>query len=523
MSISLFSAAILFILVTTAAIEVHRGMERGIFQTLLRLGALLLGIFVSLIVSPYLANALVMGFFNAISDLVILLENLETLLSSLVSSSGTTISLSGLILALESIDINADPVIAQSLGLLCALISTVFSVILLPLLCGIFNGIIRLISRRMKIFTATDPQYHLGAHSFLHRNTVLLGGLTGGVISLLICMMITAPIMGTLNVFVTAVDRLLEEHPQFISAIGIGEDGFEILRACSKDIPGNLLYQFGGKYMYMIAARGQIGENLVYLYSAPETVGSTLLLLTNAYTLNVLILLQPVIEGIFQAVVLICSPILFVFLTARLLPGYLLIPTSSPLHIKDRGIQKFLFPQGRAIVYHPSVNVRRYIPQYILSDHDGQRFLKCKLDTRIKAIRYRILPFDVNDRPLPILEVEDAITSTGLAHAVSLPLNTAYVSISVQEINGAHLPDGKNVGFSRTRVIAYCVSTLILTVLEAYALKQALVFFANQLFSYWGTASVNFGKLLLPAILSGVVYVAFVFYPQYAQYRKFIR
>lgn len=523
MSISLFSAAILLILITTTVIEVHHGMERGFFRTLLRLGALLLSIFVSLIVSPYLANSIIMGFFDIIPDLVTFFESLEDILSALVSSTGAAVSFEELILALESIDINSDPTIAPSLGIICALLSTVFSVILLLPLCGCFGAIIKLIARKKNISTFAAPQDHLGNHSFFHRNTTLLGGLTGGVIALLICMMVTAPVMGTLDVFVTIGDRLLAERPQFMSQIGIGNDGFEILKTCSKDLPGNLLYQFGGKYMYMTAAQGQIGEDMLYLYSTPETVESILLLLTTSYSLNVLIQLQPVVEGIFHAVVLICSPILFIFLIARLMPRYWLTPTSDPLHIKDRGIQKFLFPQGRAIVYQPSVDIRPYIPQYILSDNDGQRFLKCNLDTRIKAIRYRILPFDADDRPLPILEIEDPVYSPGISHAVPLPMNTAYVSICLQEVNGARFSANGNVGLSLKKVAAYGLTTLILTVLESYALKQSLVFFANLIFGYWGVATLDFGRILLPALLLGILCAALVFFCQYSKDQKFIK
>lgn len=525
MSISLFSAAIFLIFITIAAIEIHRGMERGFFKTLLSLGTLSLSIVLSLTIAPYLSNGLIMGFFDIIPDLISMLEGVETLLSSLLNSTGasTTVSFEMLILSLESIDINADPNIAYYLAIVCALISTLLSIILLFPLRSILNSSVRIISRRMLTATSNAPEYHQGSNSFFHRNTVLLGGITGGIIAILISMMITAPIMGTLDLFVTVGDHLLETEPQFMSQLGIGNDGFEVLKTCSKDIPGNLLYQFGGKYMYLAAARGQIGEKMVYLYSLPEVVESTLLLLTTSYTMNVMILVQPIIDSIFQAVILICSPILYVFLTARLLPKFLLIPSASALHIKDRGVKRQLFSQGRAIVCQPAVDMRAYIPQYILSDNDGQRFLKCKLDDRIKAIRYRVLPFDVNDRPLTILEVEEPILHPGTASAVSLPLNTAYVSLCVQEVNGVKLPSDGNVGFCRTKVLAYGLSTLLLTVVEAFALKQALASFASLIFAYCGTASADFGKILLPAILLGAVYAGFVFYLQYTRDRKFVR
>ena len=69
-----------------------------------------------------------------------------------------------------------------------------------------------------------------------------------------------------------------------------------------------------------------------------------------------------------QITVAICSVILYVFLAAKLLPNWLLKPHVDPSLDGDRGIKRFVFDCGRAIVYEPSVAYRKYIRGEAIAD-----------------------------------------------------------------------------------------------------------------------------------------------------------
>ena len=233
-------------------------------------------------------------------------------------------------------------------------------------------------------------------------------------------------------------------------------------------------------------------------------------------------MIQSILLYILQAVFFIVSLILYVFLTACLLPKLLLIPSFNAAHIQDRGIKKYLFEEGRAIVCQPAPAVRAHIPQYILSDNNGERFLKCMLSPQVYSLKYRVLTFDVNDRPLQVLDVEDPVKSRGVARSVPLPLNTAYVSISVMDVNGKKLP-ASPVAFSRVKLLIYLASTVAMTIAEALMIKQALVFFADLIFAYTDTVPAHYGTTLFTALLIGTAYALFVISTHFTKGSKFIK
>ena len=87
-------------------------------------------------------------------------------------------------------------------------------------------------------------------------------------------------------------------------------------------------------------------------------------------------MIHSILLYILQAVFFIISLVFYVFLSACLLPKLLLGPGFSATRIQDRGIKKYLFEQGRAMVCQPAPSVQMHIPQYILSDNNGERILK---------------------------------------------------------------------------------------------------------------------------------------------------
>ena len=125
-----------------------------------------------------------------------------------------------------------------------------------------------------------------------------------------------------------------------------------------------------------------------------------------------------------------------------------------------------------------------------------------------------MLTFDVNDRPLQALEVDEPVNTRGISQAVPLPLNTAYVSVSVIEVNGTKATDNP-ICFSLIKLLIYLASTVVLTIMEALMIKQALVFFADLIFAYSNTVSVGYSTTVFTALLLGTVYACFVISTHY--------
>ena len=225
-------------------------------------------------------------------------------------------------------------------------------------------------------------------------------------------------------------------------------------------------------------------------------------------------MIQIILLYILQAVFFILSLVLYVFLTACFLPHNLLAFRFDATKIKDRGIKRYLFQNGRAIVYLPERHIRPYIPQYILSDNNGERFLKCMLHPSIRSVHYRVFPFDANDQPLQVLDVEDPARTPGLSLSVPLPLNTAYVSISLLEVNDKTFHSDV-LRYSPVKMLVYLVTTIVLTVLEGHLFQQCLLFLADLLFAYSDVVTLGYGFCLFAAVIIGALYALIVLYTHF--------
>lgn len=231
-------------------------------------------------------------------------------------------------------------------------------------------------------------------------------------------------------------------------------------------------------------------------------------------------MIETVLNYFAGAIILILSLILYVFFTACLLPKLLLIPKFRSADTGDRGIKKYLYEDGRAIVYEPTAQVRKHIPQYILSDNAGERFLKCKLDQRIRSIRYVVIAFDASGKVLDILNVSDPVENTGMAKAVPLPLSTAYVTLSVNEVNGVRMKSDRFLQLSVIKLAGFVLAALSFTVAEALLLKNTFLFFADFIMSYSKKVVIDNTYTIATALLIGLVYAAIVVCTYYSKHVK---
>ena len=127
--------------------------------------------------------------------------------------------------------------------------------------------------------------------------------------------------------------------------------------------------------------------------------------------------------------------IVYVFFVSKLLPAMLLKPKYNDSAEGDRGIRKYSFEGGRAIVYEPSAPYRKYVKQYILSVHGKKKYIQCKFDSRISAVRYEVIAFDAEGSPIDTVEIEEHILED-MSCATMLHPKTAYVKLVVRSVDG---------------------------------------------------------------------------------------
>lgn len=209
--------------------------------------------------------------------------------------------------------------------------------------------------------------------------------------------------------------------------------------------------------------------------------------------------------------------VIYVFLTAYLLPKIFIRAEYKSEKIHDRGIKKYLFENGRAIVYEPTPELRKFICQYILSDIGGERYLQCKVEESVKKIEYRILTFDAFDKPLGAFEVRESDIRDEVTEMVDLPCDTAYVSIELKEVNNDKVCKDTVVGYSATKIAVFAVLTILATVCEALIVKKIMLAAADLLFNYSDMVSVGFFFTVINAIVLGMIVSVLVFLTKYSK------
>ena len=234
-------------------------------------------------------------------------------------------------------------------------------------------------------------------------------------------------------------------------------------------------------------------------------------------------MIDNIVSNILLGVLAFVSLLLYVFLISCLLPSVLLRVRGESKDIRDRGIQKYLFPRGRAIVYEPDYAIRKYIPQYILSTQNGERFLTCKLHRRVSSLQYTVSVFDADDRLLTVLDVSDPVEIPEIGRSVPLPYNTAYVSVSVNAVNGMAMSSHAPISLSWTRIGIFAGSTILLTVIEALVIKRVLLLLADLLFAYSTKAPAGNGYTVFTALLIGIAYAAIVLLTHHARDTKYVK
>lgn len=219
------------------------------------------------------------------------------------------------------------------------------------------------------------------------------------------------------------------------------------------------------------------------------------------------IIMSYVVKTVFVAL----SLFLYVFLIACVFPKLFLCPSYKTVRVRDRGLKKYVFDQGRAIAYEPAPSMRKYISQYILSENCGEKFIKCKVDDRIDSLRYDVVVFGADDKVLDTVEVYEAINGKGITRAAALPLSTAYVSVCVREVNGVHVTEDATASFSAIKVALFFILTACCTVAMALMLNSLILYFADLLLRYtarYGAVGNTF--TLLSSLVLSVLYCSVV-------------
>lgn len=214
--------------------------------------------------------------------------------------------------------------------------------------------------------------------------------------------------------------------------------------------------------------------------------------------------MEQIIRSVLLGIVIILEFMLYFILVAsaapKLLRNHCAIRTTS-----DRGLKKYRYPDGRAIVYESHPTVRKYLPTYLLFTKDGYKYLCCRLDESVTRIAYSVVMFNYRNRIVDVIDVEETDIEGRETRPVMLHPDTSYIAL---------VPDTVN----RTRLKHETVLRCHLWQLLLYTAVMGGLAFAHMLFimktvrvydAWWLHRGVMDGvsirALILPAVIIGVL------------------
>ena len=220
------------------------------------------------------------------------------------------------------------------------------------------------------------------------------------------------------------------------------------------------------------------------------------------------------ITYILGILLLILCGIAYVFLVGGVFPRLILRPRWDINTVRDRGVKKYRFDNGRAVLYEPDQKIRKYVMQYILSENGGKKYVKCKIDPRVLEIKYDVVVYDAKNKAIDTICVEEAIRTSGYTRAAELPIETSYVSLVLREINSHAIDKSPFASYSLAQVIVHAVCNV------AAAVAMALVFRATML----NTLEVMFemsvdglGFCIISAFFVGLISAGLTFLCNYSK------
>ncbi len=207
--------------------------------------------------------------------------------------------------------------------------------------------------------------------------------------------------------------------------------------------------------------------------------------------------LNTVMEIILKGVIALSGIFMAYILIAFYFPRFIMKPTFAGKKISDRGLKKYVYEDGRGIVYEPEICARKYVKQYMLFTRDGSKYLKCYVNDKINHLSYDILVFNNRNKLIDVVTVSEQLKSSQTTSSVPLVAETSYVSLVVRKVDNMYVDRRVMVKYSD-------VSCAICGVLSALCIAISGVLLNSFLSALFANSDIEF--------LSGIgAFVKFLF------------
>ena len=183
------------------------------------------------------------------------------------------------------------------------------------------------------------------------------------------------------------------------------------------------------------------------------------------------------------AIIAVVSILLYIMAVSDWLLSLLNVKRHGAPILRDRGIKKFTYPEGRSVVYEPAGFDNRFLKKYMLFVRGENKYLKCLFADRVRSAYCELFVFDNQNKLIKTVDLFLEPNGDRYSDAITLPEATSHVSILVLKVNGREVKQsaadkesfkrhlwGRRGLFALLTVAVTVVEGLILTSLVRYFL-----------------------------------------------------
>lgn len=196
--------------------------------------------------------------------------------------------------------------------------------------------------------------------------------------------------------------------------------------------------------------------------------------------------MELVVAYVAKAVLLITSVVLYMYLFLKIIPNFIMKAGLKNKNITtyDRGLKKFIYPEGRCVLYEPELAARRYVKSYALYTEGGYKYIRCKVADGVGNLWYDVYAFDNRNKLLDVIWVAEELSLARYTASVALPPETSYVRFVLRQADNDYFSDKALLGYSKLRYVISSVIVALSTFVESmfmYVIIRDLIINAFKL------------------------------------------
>lgn len=196
------------------------------------------------------------------------------------------------------------------------------------------------------------------------------------------------------------------------------------------------------------------------------------------------------------------SIIIYMILLSRVLARHALPISYRTDSILGRGLHRFRYPEGRAVLYEPHPSLRKYIRRYLLFTVEGYKNLRLRLDGAVNTLNLTVIMYDNRDC---VIDVADAsVTSNGAKYSMPIALDsrTSYVALVLNSVNGIQKEKKPYMEMRAKSLIMYFILASVTTFATFSLILTSLVIMLEGLGNY-SPFSISYPFFILPSLIIG--------------------